>query len=170
MDKLREYRIAFRNLKEGTYLFEFELDSAFFDCFDITEGTKGKVDVKVTLKKSSSLMEVKMELFGNVKAECDRCLGEVDLNISGEMQLYIKQSEREESNDDDYIVVSGNDDFIYLDSYLYETYILNYPIRVLHESDECDKSMQATLAEYIIDEDNKPTDSRWDELKKLINN
>ena len=30
--------------------------------------------------------------------------------------------------------------------------------------------MKEVLDKYIVEEDNKPTDPRWEELKKLINN
>lgn len=115
-------------------------------------------------------MEVRMKIAGLVKAVCDRCLGGVDLEVKGEMNLYVKQSEREEGNDDDFIVLSPDDDFLDLSSYLYETYMLNYPMRVVHPDGECDKEMENVLDDYIIEEDDKPIDPRWDELRKLINN
>ena len=86
------------------------------------------------------------------------------------MNLYVKQSEREEGNDDDYIVVSPEDDFLDLSSCLYETYMLNFPMRVVHAAGECDKDMEKVLSEYVKEEDEKPIDPRWDELRKLINN
>ena len=170
MDRLREYKIAFRGLGEGKHSFEFVLDEAFFDCFKATQGTQGKVDAVVEIVKSSLLMEVRIRINGTVKAMCDRCLGEVNLPIEGEMNLYIKQSEREEGNEDDYIIVSPEDDFLDMSSYLYETYMLNYPMRVVHSDGDCDEDMQSILHEYVIEEDDKPIDPRWNELKKLINN
>lgn len=115
-------------------------------------------------------MEVRIRIEGRVKAHCDRCLGEVEFPIEGEMNLFVKQNEREEGNDDDFIVLSPEDDFLDLSSYLYETYMLYYPIRVVHPDGECDEEMQKVLDEYVTDEDNKPIDPRWDELRKLINN
>lgn len=167
---MREYKIAFRGLGEGKHSFEFVLENAFFDCFEATKGTQGKVDAVVEIIKSSLLMEVKIKMKGTVKATCDRCLGAISLPIEGEMNLYVKQSEREDGNDDDYIVVSPEDDYLDLSSYLYETYMLNYPMRVVHPEGECDEEMQKVLKEYVKDENTKPTDPRWDELKKLINN
>ena len=167
MNKLREYNIAFRSLKEGTHIFNFKLDSDFFDCFETTKNTEGSVNAIITFRKSSLIMEVKIELSGYVKANCDRCLGNMELEINGNLQLYVKQSEREEGNEDDFIIVKHNDDFIDLSLYIYEAYILNYPIQVIHEEGKCDKAMQETLAEYIIEEEDKPTDPRWDALKKL---
>lgn len=105
-----------------------------------------------------------------VKATCDRCLGEVNLPVSGVMNLYVKQNGREEGNEDDYIILSPEDDYLDVSSYLYETYMLNYPMRVVHPEGECDEDMQEVLHEYVIEEDDKPIDPRWNELKKLINN
>lgn len=170
MDRLREYKIAHRGLGEGKHSFSFVMNSSFFNCFEATEGTEGELQAEVVLVKSSLLIEVKMKISGTVKAVCDRCLGEMDLNVEGEMNLYVKQGERDNGNDDDYIVLDPDDDFIDLSSTLYEVYMLNYPIRVVHPDGECDEAMEEVLDEYILDEEEKPTDPRWDELKKLINN
>ena len=89
--------------------------------------------------------------------------------VSGRMQLVVKESSREEGNDDDYVVVTPEDDFLDMGAYLYEAYMLNYPMRVVHEEGGCDEGMQEMLREYVKDENNKQTDPRWDELKKLIN-
>lgn len=170
VDRLREYRIAFRGLGVGTHTFEYVLDEVFFDCFEATKGTKGKVEAVVELVRSSLLMEVRLKIRGNVKAICDRCLGELELAVCGEMNLYVKQGSREDGNDDDFIILSPDEDFLDMSTYLYETYMLNYPMRVVHTEGECDESMQQVLTEYVKDDDNKPIDPRWDELKKLINN
>lgn len=170
VDRLREYKIAFRGLGEGKHSFEFILDHAFFDTFEATKGTQGEIRADVEIIKSSLLMEVKIKINGTVEATCDRCLGGMKLPIEGELNLYVKQSGREEGNDDDYIIVSPDDDFLDLSTYLYETYMLNYPMRVIHEDGECDEDMKEVLSEYVKDEETKPTDPRWDELRKLINN
>lgn len=170
VDRLREYKIAFRGLGEGKHSFDFTLDPAFFDCFEATRGVQGQIDAVVDIVKSSLLMEVKIRINGTVKAICDRCLGEVTVPVEGKMDLYVKQAEREEGNDDDYIVISPEDDYLDLSSYLYEIYMLNYPMRVVHPAGECDEDMEEVLHEYVREEDEKPTDPRWDELRKLINN
>ncbi|MDE7373947.1 MAG: DUF177 domain-containing protein, partial [Odoribacter sp.] len=100
MDRLREYKIAFRGLGEGKHSFEYVLDNTFFDCFEATKGTQGVVDATVEIRKSSLLMEVKIKINGRVKAVCDRCLGEVSIPVEGEMNLFVKQSTREEGNND----------------------------------------------------------------------
>ena len=134
------------------------MDEGFFDCFEATKGTRGEVKATVLIVKSSLLMEVRITIEGMVKA------------VSGVMNLYVKQNGREEGNEDDYIILSPEDDYLDVSSYLYETYMLNYPMRVVHPEGECDEDMQEVLHEYVIEEDDKPIDPRWNELKKLINN
>ncbi len=170
VDKLKEYKVAFRGLSEGKHNFEYMLDNRFFDCFEATRGTEANIKALVEIIKTSLLMEVKVNIEGTVKATCDRCLGVFDLMVRGRMNLYVKQAERDSGNDDDYIVIASDDDYLDLSSYLYETYMLNYPIRVVHEEGECEAEMKEVLDKYIVEEDNKPTDPRWEELKKLINN
>lgn len=169
VDRLKEYKIAFRGLGEGKHSFNYTLDKVFFGCFESTKDTEGEVEALVEIMKGALLMEVKLKISGTVRAVCDRCLGSVDLKIEGEMHLFVKQGIRESSNDDDFIVLAPDDDFLDLSSYLYEVYMLNYPMRVVHEDGECDEEMEKVLDEYIMEE-NKQTDPRWDELKKLINN
>lgn len=168
MNKLREYKIAFRGLSEGEHQFEYKLDSDFFEHFEMTKGFKGDIDAHVRLKKTSLLMELNIELDGRVIGSCDYCLGDVDVPIHGKTELFIVESEREEGNNDDFVVVDPNDDYIDTSLYLYETYILNYPMKVVHKDGDCDKDMNEILDDYIIAEE--ATDPRWDELKKLINN
>ena len=112
-----------------------------------------------------------MEMNGSVQAICDRCLEEMDLPIKGEMRLYVKQGgkEDEDSGDDDFILLSQDADYLDLSEPLYEMFMLNYPLRVVHPEGECNPEMERALEEYTTDENNK-IDPRWDELKKLINN
>lgn len=169
VDKLKEYRVAVRGLGEGKHNFNYMLDNCFFDCFVATKGTEGSIKVRVEIVKTSLLMEVKISMDGTTKAICDRCLGAFDLPVKGEMNLYVKQAGRDSGNDDDYIVMAPEDDYLDLSSYLYETYMLNYPMRVVHREGECEKDMKEILDRYIIEE-NELVDPRWDGLKKLINN
>ncbi len=157
-------------MAEGRHTFSYMLDDAFFDCFEATRGTRGQIKAEVEIVKGALLMEVRMKITGTVEATCDRCLGKLNLPVEGEMNLYVKQRMRDSGNDDDYIVLAPEEDFLDLSAYLYEVYMLHYPMRVVHEEGKCDTEMEKVLGEYITEEKEKPTDPRWDELKKLINN
>ena len=152
MDRLKEYKIAHRGLSEGIHTFEFVMDDNFFNCFDATKGTKGIVNARVDIVKSSLLLE------------------EMELPISGELNLYAKYGEREEGNDDDFIILAQDDDYLDLSEPLYEVYMLNYPLRVVHPEGECNEEMEHVLEELTMEEESEKIDPRWDELRKLINN
>lgn len=111
VDKLKEYKVAHRGLGEGRHTFHFVLEDSFFNCFEATKGTEGKIEAVVEIIKSSLLMEVNMKIEGSVKAICDRCLEVFDLQIKGELSLYVKQSSREVDNEDDFIILAPEDDF-----------------------------------------------------------
>lgn len=170
MDRLKEYKVAHRGLAEGTHSFEFEMNDDFFDCFEATRGTHGLVRAEVRIVKSALLMEVRMRMAGSVKAVCDRCLGEMDLPVSGEMSLYVKQGKGEEDDGDaDFILLAQDADYLDLSEPLYELYMLSIPMRVTHPEGGCDPEMERVLKAYT-EEKNDKTDPRWEELKKLINN
>jgi uncharacterized metal-binding protein YceD (DUF177 family) len=169
VDKLKEYKVAHRGLKEGVHSFRFVLDRAFFDCFEATAGTEGEVVADVKIVKHSSFIEVKARLEGKARATCDRCLEEMEMPLSGEMTFLLKQGGREQGNDDDFIVMSPGEDYIDLSALLYEMFLLNYPARVVHPDGECDPEMESVLKQFIVEE-RPASDPRWDELKKFINN
>lgn len=111
-----------------------------------------------------------MRMAGSVKAVCDRCLGEMDLPVSGEMSLYVKQGKGEEDDGDaDFILLAQDADYLDLSEPLYELYMLSIPMRVAHPEGGCDPEMERVLKAYT-EEKNDKTDPRWEELKKLINN
>ena len=162
--------MAFRGLGEGINTWTYDLDARFFDNFESIEGTRGTLKEEVIIKKSALLIELTVNLSGTVITVCDRCLGDLVLPINESYSVYAKESGREESCDDDYLVIEPDQDYIDLAELIYQTYIINYPIRVVHPDGECDDDMEEVLEQYLIDEENKPTDPRWDALKQLINN
>lgn len=170
MESLAIYRIAFRGLQEGRHTFDYVLDEAFFDCFEAVRGTRGRVNARVELVKSALLMELKIGLSGEVEAICDRCLERLSLPVSGQMTLILKESGREEGNEDDFLILEPGEDWLDVSGPLYETYMLHYPMRVVHAEGACDPGMTGLLNNLTVDEESDRIDPRWDELRKLINN
>lgn len=170
MNSLREYKVAFRGLKAGNHRFDFHINSDFFRKFRGNEDIKTELDVEVTLKKTSLLMELTFILDGKMKTFCDRCLGEMEIDVKGKMSLYVKEGNPNDSNLDDFLVVSKEDDYLDLSSYIYEVFITNIPLKTVHNEGDCDEDMEEILSKYIITQEDKGIDPRWNELKKLINN
>ena len=166
-----EYMLAFRGLGLGKHILNFNLGKSFFQKFSALEQTVGSLTAEITIDKGASFMKIHIKVAGVVKAVCDRCLGQLDLPIDGELDIVARESGRDEGNDDDFLVLSPDEDYIDLSDLIYQTYMLNYPIRVVHDEGECDEKMEELLDRYVVnDSEDKRTDPRWNELKKLINN
>ncbi|MDR2413743.1 MAG: DUF177 domain-containing protein [Odoribacteraceae bacterium] len=176
MNKLKEYRVAHKGMNEGKHRFRFTLDREFFDCFEATKGTEGEMIANMEIVKHGTFIEVNAGVEGKVNATCDRCLETMELPVRGEAKFLLKQGGRnnegngegnDEGNGNDYIVLLPEDDYIDAGVLLYEMFMLNYPIRVVHPAGECSPEMERVLERFAIDAE-PAIDPRWEELKKLI--
>ena len=178
MSKLSRYNIAFKGLAQGKHEFLYELDKSFFEAFENSMIEDGDAKVKLVLEKQSSLMVLWFHISGTVFIQCDRCLDYYSQPISGENRIYIKFGEDEFNEGDEVIWVSVNDYQINVSQLMYEFVSLALPIRHVHPDDEngnseCNPEMLSKL--NIVNDDNyddeeEQTDSRWDDLKKLLDN
>ncbi|MBP7506888.1 MAG: DUF177 domain-containing protein [Prolixibacteraceae bacterium] len=176
MNYLSKYEIAFKGLKEGTHLFEFNIDDKFFDKFENSEVKKGTLKADVTLTKQSSLMILDFAVKGHVELICDRCLDNYNQKIKANNKLFVKFGHEEEEMSDDVIVITYEEHQINIAQYLYEIIILGLPIKRIHPEkkgkSECNPEMVEKLKEYLVEDvsEEEPVDGRWKELKKLLDN
>ncbi len=185
MKKLDQYSIAFKGLKEGEDLFEYELDDAFFSLFEASQIETGHLKASVKLKKSEQMLIFDFHLEGQVDSICDRCLDSVKLPVLYDGKLFVKFGETYDEPSEEIIVLPREENAINIARYLYEFIIISLPIRHLHPMDEdghseCNQEMLEQLDRYLInrtdevdpdemdpDENNDLIDPRWGELKKL---
>lgn len=171
----RQFVIPFKGLKVGKHTFVFEIDDMFFDDFEKSEITKGKVHVEVDLDKKTNMLELHFGLMGNVIVTCDRCLDEFEMPIEFTTELFVKFGDVTEEQTDEIIVLSHNEFELDVAQYIYEFVHLSLPYKRVHPLDSkgnstCNKEMLKKLDEYVIRENEKNTDPRWDDLKNLMNN
>ncbi len=168
------YNIAFKGLAQGKHTFDYEIDGKFLAEYDGGVVDEGKVTVRLTLEKQSSLMILWFDLKGTVQVQCDRCLEMYDQPINGSERIFVKFGEKEFVEGDDVIWVSTNDYQLNVAQLIYEFICLAIPIKRVHPDDEngnttCDPAMIEKLDKYIVreGEENK---SIWNDLKKLLDN
>jgi uncharacterized protein len=171
----RQFVIPFKGLKTGKYDFVFDIDDKFFDNFEESEITKGKVHVEVNLDKKTSMLELYFDLTGKVTVTCDRCLEEFEMPLAYETELYVKFGDESEEQSDEIIVLSHNEFELDIAQYIYEFVHLSLPYKRIHPDDKkgnstCNKEMLKKLEEYVTRENENNTDPRWDDLKNLLNN
>jgi len=103
------YSIAFKGLSQGKHIFEYEIDDKFFAEFVGGVVDEGKVKVRITLEKQSSLMILWFDVEGTVHVQCDRCLEMYDQPIKGLERIFVKFGEKDYIEGDEVIWVSTND-------------------------------------------------------------
>ena len=152
----------------------FDIDDKFFDDYEQSEITKGKVKAEVDLDKRTSMLEFHFRIAGNVTIICDRCLDEFEMPIEYEATLFVKFGDTSEEQTDEIIVLSHNEFEIDVAQYIYEFVHLSLPYKRVHPNDSkgrstCNKEMLKKLDEYIIRENKEDNDPRWDDLQNLLN-
>lgn len=170
----KEFIIPFVGLNPGEHYYEFAIGSEFFENLEYSEVQKGKVDVKMTLNKQSTMMIFTFDLNGTVEMPCDRCGHDFDLPIAAHEQLIVKiGAENFEDNDEIISIPSGEYEFD-VSHYIYEYIILSIPARRIHadlENEEpgCDTEVMKKLDEIAAQDEGKEDeiDPRWAALRKL---
>jgi len=174
MNILSYYNIAFKGLSQGKHIFDYEIADKFFSEFGGVVVEEGKVNVRLTLEKQSSMMIFWFDLKGTVRVQCDRCLEMYDQPIESKERIFVKFGEKEFSDGDDVIWVSTNDYQLNVAQLIYEFICLAVPIKKIHPDDEngnttCDPEMIEKLDKYIV-RDGEANNSVWKDLKKLLDN
>ncbi len=166
--------IQFSGLKPGFYTYNFEFEGSFFDQFKNEKLHDGKVVFDVKLEKKEHLMMFYFTYSGVIQTTCDRCLGEMELPVSGEQTLCVKFSDTEVSDNEDVVILPENEFKIDLAQWMYEYVAVAMPIQCLHPDDEngeptCDPTMLQYLAaaDSPSPADNEDIDPRWAALKNL---
>lgn len=191
MGKFDLYKLPLKSLSVGTYTYEYKLDDVFFRNIDATEVQRGKLNVTLTVKRTSDVFELNFDIAGVIQIPCDRCLDYMDYEVSTKEKLYVKFGKEYSEENDDVVIIPEAEGELNVAWFLYEFIALTIPLKHVHAPGKCNKSMNAKLRKHhvkdsgdeemddvsldeevcddIVDEEVE-TDPRWDELKKIIDN
>ncbi|TRX72604.1 DUF177 domain-containing protein [Carboxylicivirga sp. M1479] len=178
MDRLRNYGISFKGLKEGKHLFNYEIGAEFFELFEQPLIEKGKLIADVELNKSSALLTLTFKVKGEVETVCDNCLETLTLPVENESLMYIKFGEEYDEPTDEIIVLPHEENEINVAQLIYEFICVVLPIRHVHPENEdgsvtCNAEMLNQLDNYLVEERTEEEqaddiDPRWAALKNLV--
>ncbi len=193
MEREDTYIVPLKDLELGDHEFHYALDDKFFETVNGPEVQSGQVQADITVRKTLHSFLINFRMEGTVKVLCDRCLNEMDQEISCEESLTVKFGDDKSEEDDKLVVVSEEEGEIDLSWHMYEFIALQIPIRHIHEAGECDEEMAKTLRKHLAidrneedsDDDSlasdvssdeseenseREIDPRWNALKKLLDN
>jgi uncharacterized metal-binding protein YceD (DUF177 family) len=166
--------------------YSYLLENQFFIDIDGDQVQKGKVDVCLTVKRSSMMFEMNFQIQGVVLVPCDRCLDDVEIPIDTQNRLVVKFGKEYTEESDEVVVVPEDEGAINLAWFLYEFIALAIPMKHVHAPGKCNKTMSSKLRKHTtrsLDNDDEyeddesieedvpvATDPRWDGLKALLEN
>jgi len=164
MERLDSYKVNLKGMPSDIVSYQWRVDDDFFSAVQGPEIQHGLLDVALRVKRTSGAYELVFQLEGTVKVLCDRCMELMDQPISAQRELRVRLGETF-SDDGDLVTVPYDDGTFNVAWNLYEMIALEIPIRHVHLDGECAEENETKEAE---DSPDKPVDSRWDDLKKLI--
>jgi len=190
MSKFELYNLVLKDINDETRVIEYELDDAYFKKIDSPEVQRGNVKSKVSVHKKLNTFELQFQLDGSITIPCDRCLDDMEQPIHYKEKLQVKFGDKF-AEEDEIVIVPENEGAINVAWFLYEFIVLNIPIKHVHATGECNKTMVVKLKKHITrqkddtDDDNSSlefdddddftteevqTDPRWDGLQNITEN
>ncbi len=173
---MKDFELKFSGLAVGKHKFEYEAKKTFFDFFqdigsEVDQIKDGNVHFEVDLDKKENLLVFDIEFKGSVIVDCDICLDQLKLALSGNSRVLGKFGEEDEWQEEDVLVIPSKDHKVDLSNIFYELIHLSLPAKKVHESGNCDPEMLRKLEEYNnvgTEKLDDETDPRWSKLKDLF--
>lgn len=159
MAKFSLYNISLKNLSLGNHTYEYELDNKFFDAIDGEEVRKGKVNVKVNVRRTSSTFDFNFDIKGVVKVPCTRCLDDMNLDVDTNNRLVVKFGEEYSEESDEIVIIPEDEGEINIAWFLYEFIALTIPIKHVHPTGECNRVVSSKYRKHrAVSTDDEETD------------
>ena len=181
MNMRRNFEIAFVGLKPGIHEFEYEIDDKFFAEFQEQDFRHCVAHVKLTLDKNNGFMLLKFEVGGKLEVTCDRCSGNLPLNLWDEFNIVVKLVDdpeimNEQEEDPDVYYISRGESHLHLSDWLYEFINLSIPMQKMCGYEDmsgpnCNKSAREALKKMSApaDEQKNPVWKGLEKFKDLDN-
>ena len=174
-----DFKIQFVGLKDGIHNFVFKIDNTFFELFNYSELTSGKLTAKVELNKTKTMLTFTTNIKGFVDLNCDYCLEQYQQTIEINNTTYVKFGEEYNELDDNLIVIDKNETYFDIADLIYQLIVVNLPLKRIHPLDSngnpgCNPGILNKINELLVEENKNERDesinSNWkNELKKLKN-
>lgn len=168
MNYMNHFIIPFSGLKVGNHTFTFEIEDKFFEHFEYSEITKGRLHIGCRLEKQPRMMVFNFDISGFVQVPCDRCAAEFDLPMEGSRKLIVKFGAEQGEESEEIIVINEKEHEFDVSQFLYEFVHLMLPFQKVHGTDENGNSLcDPEVIRYIKETEDHPADPRWEVLKNL---
>ncbi|MFZ4753559.1 MAG: YceD family protein [Chitinophagaceae bacterium] len=175
MKHSREFEIAFVGLKPGIHVFEYNIDSQFFDRFGEVEFANPQLNIQLTLDKKSGIFLLHFNINGKVSLPCDRCGDDFELNIWDEFDLVVKQiddelvAEKSEA-DAEVAYIGRSESILEVSTWIYEFVLLSIPMQHIHPDNESGESTCNPEALKYLTQPESSISQDWKEQLEQLQN
>lgn len=169
--------IPINKLKIGKHHYSFAIGEEFLSAHEYALAKQGTLQADVELQKQTeTLFLAEIDIKGQLELQCHRCLDNYQLPVNLHERMIFKLEgggSAEEQEGEEMVVLSEDASNIDLTPYIYEFINLAVPLRQLCEqaNKECNPAMLAYLegqnTAKANDNEEPPTDPRWDALRNL---
>ena len=90
MDPLVTFTLPIKGLSHGVHSLTFDVSEDFFGQFEGSPIENGKFEVLLELDKRIDMLILDFNIRGKAFTQCDRCLADIKLPLSGENRLLVK--------------------------------------------------------------------------------
>jgi len=141
------YSVAYKDLKNSSYDFRFEVSGGLFAAYESKEIKDGRCEVGVVMHKESDTQIVfDVAIEGYAVCECDRCLEDCKIPVDYEGRLTVHVSDMAGEYDGEEMWVAPSEEEIDLTQYIYESIVLSLPYRRVHPEGGCNPDMLARFS------------------------
>lgn len=176
MKALKAFDIQFVGLKLGNHVFEYEIDTKFFEAFDFDEFHDSSIHVNLDFAKKNNLFELNFHVEGTVNVDCDVSLEAYDQEIEGDFAMVVKFGPEYNDDNDEILILPHEEYKLNVAQFIYELIILSMPSKRVHpkvldgtmESEALNKLKELEVDNESPAESKDEIDPRWDKLKGLI--
>lgn len=179
MQVLRPYTLPIKGLKPGLHEYAYKVTGEFFKAFPESPVNRAALELSILVDKKYGELSVQFDFAGTIATDCDRCLANVNLPVSGNDTLLIQFVHDDELESDDPLLIYLPADSHELDlaPFAYEFMLLSLPMirtfacREGNPPYPCDEEMLAAIEAKSIQSDPTSEDDKgpspWDVLKNL---
>lgn len=172
----REFEIPFVGLKPGIHEYEYQITDKFFTAYQQQDFSNCHATIKVSLDKKTGFIILKFEIGGQLEVTCDRCSGNLPLNLWDEFNVVVKLVEdpemmNEQEEDPDVYYISRGESHLHLSDWIYEFINLSIPMQKRCEFEDmsgphCNKSAAEALRKMKTPEEGH-ANPLWKGLEKF---
>lgn len=176
---MKEFEVKIAGLSPGHHTFTLPVTDAFFAHYPESLVQRGNLQAMVDLEKSETMVIARFLIQGEVELISDRTLEPFMEPIRAQEQIVYKFGEVAEEVSDELVIVPWTAVYLDVSQPIYEFITLAIPQRKVEPELRGKDDPQADIELIYKSEadepegeegDDKSTDPRWAELKRLFNN